>query len=210
MRFSTGTSNVHSLLHFDLSSIPAGSTITGASLRVRVNSGGTGHGTHTLLFKRLIVSWIEGTKGGVAADAGEPTWNNREHPATAWGGVGASGAADLQQDNGTDKVLWSTLMGTGATTPYNWADIFANLNGSYTIADVIAAIQETIDDFGGHLNLHLDVESGGVNMVLMHRWASRHDATADNRPLLEVTYTPPASGTGERRSNMSLAMGIRI
>ncbi len=71
------------LFKFDLSSIPAGATITSAKLRLY---GWTYYATTNQNYAcaRLLREWGEGTKDSAAADIGEVTANSAKHNQVAW------------------------------------------------------------------------------------------------------------------------------
>lgn len=71
-----------SLIHFDISAIPAGSTIVKASLRLWMVGGGPGGVTAY----PMLEDWIEGTSDGTT---GVASYNERI-PGTAWSGTGAT------------------------------------------------------------------------------------------------------------------------
>ena len=76
------------LLRFDLSSIPAGSTVTSATLQLSVvKVPGSGPVNSTFDLFRLLASWRQGNKGGnngAPATTGEPTWNARMLGTANW------------------------------------------------------------------------------------------------------------------------------
>src|SRR5512138_812365 len=82
-----------SLVKFDLSSIPAGATITSAVVKltlVKVPSFGPVDSTFDL--RRVNAGWGEGTNvgnAGAPAAPGEATWNERQNGTAAWTAPGA-------------------------------------------------------------------------------------------------------------------------
>jgi hypothetical protein len=100
--FDAGKGPRHTLFWFDVSSIPSGATINSATLNVYLLNNSVGGDTTGFNLGCLKVPWIEGTKPGeTPAGTGEPTWNNRAHPSTAWGAPGAVGTADIESDSKT-------------------------------------------------------------------------------------------------------------
>ncbi len=89
------------LLRFDLSTLPAGVTITSAVVQlavVKVPSGGGSDSIFDLV--RLTAAWGEGSKvspvgssKGALASSGEATWNAREQNVANWTAPGAASDA---------------------------------------------------------------------------------------------------------------------
>jgi hypothetical protein len=91
------------LLRFDLSSIPGGSTINSATLRMQATQIG---GTLNINVYELLQSWNEGTGNGTA---GEANWINRA-PSTAWttaGGTFNPTAVATLNTNSTGQHSWN-------------------------------------------------------------------------------------------------------
>ncbi|MEZ5301371.1 MAG: hypothetical protein R3F11_12065 [Verrucomicrobiales bacterium] len=66
---------------FDLSAIPAGSVITGASIRMYLTKAPDSAASSTFAFHRMLRDWGEGSgfgdnPGGEPAQAGEASWNS--------------------------------------------------------------------------------------------------------------------------------------
>ncbi len=80
--------NGHVLLQFDLSTIPAGSTITGATLQLEaIGKTGAAADSSVINIYEVIEAWDEGTGG-----SNDATWNNRQ-TATPW--LTAGGSVDV-------------------------------------------------------------------------------------------------------------------
>lgn len=76
-----------SLLRFDLSSIPAGSTVVSAKLSLAAASNENGGDISAYAVLSGNAGWIEGAKSGTAAGSGEPNWSYRNAgTSTAWAG----------------------------------------------------------------------------------------------------------------------------
>src|SRR5438105_3893006 len=58
------------LLHFNLSTIPAGATITSASLRLTAENRGQ-NGDRTMTLHKLLQDWGQGTSGGGGSGGGQ-------------------------------------------------------------------------------------------------------------------------------------------
>lgn len=107
---ANGSPRNRALFRFDLSSIPAGAVINSARLRFTVVQSGAETPPANFELHRVLSSWGEGRKSGLAATAGEATWAARFHAQTNWA-VGGGLA-------GTDFVAAPTataLLGTNGT-----------------------------------------------------------------------------------------------
>jgi hypothetical protein len=164
-----------SLLRFDVAgSLPAGATVTGAELRLRMTN--TIAGNRTCSLHRATQSWGEGTSssdtasgggGGAAPTTGDATWGFRFYSTTAWtsaGGVFAAGAsAATTVGNLYQTYSWSSPQ--MAADVQGWLDAPATNHGWILIGD----------------------ES---TTVTAKRFASRENATTAWRPVLEIEYAP--------------------
>jgi hypothetical protein len=164
------------LLSFDVSGIPAGSTITAVDLTLNISQAAPLTPPTTVFAHRVLGAWGEGASdsgtpggGGILAAAGDVTWTMRVFPGTAWatdGGdfaPGASGSA-AAGDSGPFTI---------ASTPGLVADVQGWLDGTTTNAGWI-----------------LIAPSVGANA---RRFDSRENLIPGNRPVLTVTFSPPSS-----------------
>ena len=87
------------LLQFDLSAIPAGATVTGATLLLQATANAS---PFMIDVYRLTEAWVEGSGGTSAAN-----WNNRL-PGTAWTGINGASV------DSTPAATWATLPPAGA------------------------------------------------------------------------------------------------
>jgi len=170
------------LFRFDLTSVPAGSTINSATLKLSVVlTPGIGAANSNFKLHRLTANWIEGNKtsppgpgtsgNGALATAAEVTWNNRAHGITAWsGGVGATG----------DFIVSSS------------ASVAVTGNGSYSwsstqlTADVQGQLANAALNYGWLL-----VSDNEASGRTVRGFGTEQSTLAANRPVLEVDYTPP-------------------
>lgn len=161
-----------SLLRFDLSSLPAGATITAVSLRLNLSAVTT---APTLLgLHRATQSWTEGPadpagneSAGSAAIAGDVTWQFASQPTAAWTTPG-----------GDSLPSPSATLTVGSTAGfYTWSD-----PGLAT--DVLDWIADPGANFGWILR---DPES---NPQTAKRFASSEHANPDWRPLLTIEFIP--------------------
>jgi glucose/arabinose dehydrogenase len=142
----------HGLFQFDLTAIPAGSTVTSAIFQLSAIGIPTiGDVDSTFSLHRLTASWVEGTKvgtSGAPAATGEVTWNSREHALLAWttpGGdfdVTASAATFV---SGVNSYQWT---GTSLTANVQlWVNNPAQNNGVLLMSDS-EATAKTAKRFG--------------------------------------------------------------
>jgi hypothetical protein len=193
-----GSSNKkRSLIEFNLSAIPAGSTITSVTVtlflaQVAGSGGGAGFGgTLTLSLHKLLQSWGEGTSGsptsasvggtgqGFTAVNGDSTWtdsffNTNPTLATAWTTPGGNFVAASSADN--------TTTASAINTPYTWSS-------SQLMADVQSWVNGTSANDGWELLSNLET----TPTSFLGFW-SKDGAAANNNmaiaPTLSVTFTP--------------------
>jgi glucose/arabinose dehydrogenase len=161
------------LLRFDLSSIPAGSTVTSATLQltvVKVPANGPVSSTFDLF--RLLAGWNEGTKtgsNGAPATAGETTWNARLLGTANWAAPGAKSDAAA-----TASV--STAVGSAGNVKYSWT-------GSDLAADVQLWVNDPTQNFGWLLTSRAEGSARSVR-----GFVSRQGGAGAG--VLTVVYTP--------------------
>jgi spore coat protein A, manganese oxidase len=160
------------LLAFDLSSLPAGVTIT--AVEVRLNAT-TVNGTNNLALHRLNASWGEGTaagnlNGGATATAGSATWTHRQFNTTTWTTAGA----DFQATASASQ----SVAATGAIT----------ITSPALLADV--QMWQSMPSMNHGWILRANEVTNNTNLS----FGSRENATASLRPQLVVTYVMTAGG----------------
>jgi len=176
--FDAGTDGIggvrRGLLRFDLSAIPAGSTVTSAALQltvVRVPGNSPVNSIFDLF--RLLSNWNEGNKGGnngAPATAGETTWNARMQGTLNWTSPGA-------KNDAVATASASTAVGSAFNAKYSWS-------GSGLVADVQFWVDNPSQNFGWLLTSRSEGSRRSVR-----GFASRQSGA--NAGTLVVNYTPP-------------------
>jgi len=165
------------LLLFDLSAIPAGSTINSVTLEVTDLSGAVVQPS-TFELHRLLVSWGEGVKTGnqgQAATTDEATWNSRFHDTIPWSTPGGAPDADY-----VATISGSTLVSAAlATNRYT----FASTPG--LVADAQSWLDSGTTNFGWIL-----ISDSESTPQTSRRFGSRED-TAGREPKLTIAFSTP-------------------
>ena len=183
-RFIAGRTGVNSnglirrgLLQFDLSSIPANATITNVKLTMEMVKTPAGSGARTISLHTVTKDWGEGTSNdgsgggsgnGASATTNDATWLHNFYNTSTWTNTGGDYAATASGSASVD--------GLGS---YDWTS-------AGMITDVQNWLNGTTSNFGWAV-----IGDESVLKTTKH-FASKEDATAANRPTLEVTYTLPA------------------
>ncbi|MCP3918152.1 MAG: DNRLRE domain-containing protein [bacterium] len=161
-----------SLLRFDVTAIPAGSTINSVTLSLEMNM--TISGDQVVDLHRAIVPWGEGASdpggqegGGTAAVAGDATWIHTFSGGCIWSTAGGDFAPSAS-GSGTVGLV---------PGPYTFT-------GAGLAADVQAWIDGTLPNHGWLLK-HTDE----VNAASAKRFASRQHPTMSVHPRITVDFT---------------------
>ncbi len=167
------------VISFDLAPIPAGATITGATLRLNMSSGDDALRTTTV--QSLLADWGEGASDapgaegqGAPAAPGDATWLFRFFPGSPWTTPGGDFAPG---------VLASTQV--GGLGVYTWS-------GPNLAANVQSWLDNPASNFGWILRGDEAVNGSAK------RFDSSESPTLDFRPALIVEYTvvPAPSAAG--------------
>ena len=182
-----GGARRRALVRFDLGTIPAGATITSASLRMNVSK--TTNGDQTVNVRRVTADWGEGTSNansnegsGAASTTGDATWIHRFKATSNWTTPGGDMAGVVSAGN----VV-------GGVGPYTWS-------GTQMVADIQGWLTTPSTNFGWIL---VGDES---TTNTSKRFDSRENPTSANRPQLTVNYTTATSVDGSTET--PVAFGI--
>ncbi|MCH2107450.1 MAG: DNRLRE domain-containing protein, partial [Planctomycetes bacterium] len=166
------------LIQFDLSGIPAGSTINSASLQLRVSQ--TISGTQSMGAHLVTSDWGESTSdapgqegGGTPAATGDATWFSAFHPDTDW-----------ITDGGDFEASPSAVTGvSGSGSSPVWSS-----------ASMAADVQDWID--GAKPNFGwIIVHQNEAPLGTAKRFGSR-EGSSSSRPVLTIDFTPGAAQVG--------------
>jgi hypothetical protein len=157
------------LLQFDLSSIPAGSTIHSVQLTVTVVQVKSPT-AQVVSLHRMMSAWVAGnqvsnTGNGVAAAPGDATWLHRTSP-TTWTNPGG--------DFISGSSASTSVAGLGE---YSWT-------GAGLVADVTGWLANPSSNSGWAM-LGNETVSQSVKVI-----GSMQNTTASSRPRLLVNFTP--------------------
>ena len=158
------------IMAFDLSTIPAGATVTACTLTVNVTQRTSPTAGHV---RRLCGEhWLDGD-GQSEAQATWTVWKS----ATNWGVAGAGSTASCGAGGDyttTDEVAYTPPAGTGL----------------FTFTGVTALCQDAVSLRSGRLRLRIsqDAESTQSNLI---KFDSSDATTASKRPKLTVTWSAP-------------------
>ncbi|MEL7474381.1 MAG: DNRLRE domain-containing protein [Planctomycetota bacterium] len=164
------------VLQFDIATaVPAGATITSATLQLRMNRTIAGNTDTTL--HRVTTPWGEGTTdafgqegGGGVSTTDSSTWIHSFWPATAW----TSPGGDFDAISSADAIV-------GGNGFYVWSS-----------AELAADVQLFLDDPA--MNNGWILIGNETSAPTAKRFDSREATTAANRPQLILTFDPPAGG----------------
>lgn len=170
-----GGSLRRALMQFDVAgSVPAGATITGATLTLQLNK--TAAGNLTLGLRRLTQDWGEGASnapgeegGGAGSQPGDATWIHTFFNSSFWTNAGGDFSATLS----ASQVV------PFPSGPYSWSS-----------AQLIADVQDMLDNPGNNFGWILFPDSPQTGNA--KRFGSRENPNPAQRPRLDITYT---SGT---------------
>lgn len=166
------------LVSWDLSVIPAWSTIQSVSLQLNVAQ--TIAGAEPVSLHLLTAAWGEagsvgsglGGGGGGAAQPGDATWSHRLFPGTAWATPG-----------GDYLAAASASLAVGGVGPAIWAST------PQLVADAQGWLANPAANHGWILI------GNELASVTAKRFDSHEQSNAANRPRLTITYLPPTAAS---------------
>ncbi|QQS08695.1 MAG: multicopper oxidase family protein [Phycisphaerales bacterium] len=161
------------ILAFNLSSIPAGSTINSVTLKLTAIQNNAS-GNFNITLHKVLADWGEGTStGGTGGGSGgapttnSVTWIHRFFSGTNWSTAGGQFTAGS-----------SATLSVGATGAYTWSS-------AGMITDVSNWVNNSSTNFGWI------VRGNETTLGSTKKFASRTFATTASRPTLTVDFTPP-------------------
>ncbi|MBL9149374.1 MAG: DNRLRE domain-containing protein [Phycisphaerae bacterium] len=159
------------VIKFDVSAIPAGSTIESVTLKLQCTKAGSST-PQTIALKRLLASFGEGASsafggGGAPSQAGDATWIHRSYPSVLWSTPG-----------GEFVPTASATKSVGVPASYVWASTPA------LVADVQGWLDNPAANFGWL------VQGNETTLNSVKRFDA-HETTGSTKPLLTITYAPP-------------------
>ncbi len=173
------------LIAFDVSSIPAGSTITSVSLTLHMSR--TTSGAQNIQMRRVLADWGEGSSGagrgeggGAASTTNDATWVHRFFNTASWTTPGGDFATTVSATTSVNQIA-----------NYIWS-------GSGLVADVQAWVDGTASNFGWILL------GNEVPIATAKRFDSSENTTVAFRPQLDVLYM----GTAVEAHTWSVIKGL--
>lgn len=172
------------IIKFDVSSIPAGSTINSAILSI-YQEGDVG-GACSIYVYRVFKSW---TSSGV-------TWNDWINPDSEWGTAGCNNANDGGSDNSEDGSGYDRVSTASATySRASWEGVgFKNWDIT-TLVD--GWVNGTMVNNGVRIGTSLNCNYDGASDF--SKFTSSEGSTSANRPKLIINYTEGATPSSRSR-----------
>ncbi|MGE3966025.1 MAG: DNRLRE domain-containing protein [Planctomycetota bacterium] len=178
------------LIAFDLTAVPAGSTITNAVLTLNMSQ--TIVGAQTVSLHRASQDWGESTSNalvgegsGTVAEPGDATWLHTFSPGGFWTTAG-----------GDFEPAASAATAVSGLGFYAW-------QGPGMVSDLQTWLDSPSSNFGW-------VVRGPESGVSAKRFDSRENPVDANRPRLVITFTPPAGFSDFVRGDCNLDGSINI
>src|SRR6185295_8896498 len=164
---ANGVDKRRGMIAFNLSTIPAGSTVTAVTLTLYMDKANSTATPRTVFAYKVLADWGEGTSTapsgggqGGPATTNSATWIHRFYPGTLWSVAGGQFTAASSASTST----------TAINTFYSWS-------GAGMIADVQGWVNTPANNFGWMVKGDDTVAEGGSR-----RFVSRTGATSAQRP----------------------------
>ena len=161
------------LIAFDLTSIPANATITGATLSMYLSKSGPSSAAVNISLSKALRDWGEGASNagspggdGAPAQAGDATWLHTFYNTSFWTTPGGDFSPTIS-----------------ATTPVGAENTTHLWGGSGLLADVQAWVSDPASNFGWV------IRANEIDAASAQRLDSREHAT--HPPQLTITYQVP-------------------
>ncbi len=200
--FTNNGTERRAVLHFDVSSIPAGSTIVAATVTLHQNRVAGGSSPSDLFgLRRITADWGEGTSDGGTSEGGggpatpnDATWCERFYQVAQWANLGGdfispASATIAVGTTSPASYVWGPTAGLAADVQ-GWVDAPASNFGWILIQDLVSPPP-------------LGEPEGAVGTA--RRFDSR-EGTAAVQPRLEVTYLQPPTVEVPTLSHWGLAL----
>jgi len=165
---SNSGGNERMILKFDISSIPAGSTVIGATLKLKTDYLENSLGRTHQAYRLTQTDWVEGTGSYTPELSGTCCWTYQQYATLAWTSAGGTYT--------TDGGASATVLAAG-----NWME--------WTVTDQVQ--YACTNDIDAHFLIRDGTENGSAHLV-MYKGES---TGVTNAPKLEVTYTVSATFT---------------
>jgi hypothetical protein len=167
------------LVHFDVSVVPAGSTIEGVVLFLNMSRSLVGD--RQVALHRATAAWGEGASdaagqegGGDPSEPGDATWVHTFFDGTFWSAAG-----------GDFEPLASASIAVGDEGAYSWGSTVE------MEADVSAWVDDPAQNFGWVL-VGEETDLAGEGFLSAKRFDTRELGAAGGvGPQLQITFTPP-------------------
>lgn len=174
------SSRARSLIKFDLSSIPAGSTIISANL-VMTKTGGSSSAATPIAAHRITNPWTENT-GSCSGRSRAASWNQR-----------------------MTSTNWTTAGGDFSSTAESTVTVAANAQYTWNVKNLVQAwVNGTYTNNGLMLKR---VTEGSANQKY---FASSEATSASQRPRLDIVYQGPPTGAIVNWSNGNIGESISV
>ncbi len=182
---ATGTGAVRrGVIAFDVAgAIPAGSTITSATLKLNMSRTHFTSGPETIRLRRLTSNWGEGTSvgmmgegGGAGSTAGDATWIHTFFNNAFWTTAG-----------GDFSAVTSASAVVGNPGAYSWG----------STAEMVADVQGWLDNPASNFGWILIGNEAGISTA--KRFDSKDNLLPAVHPELVVEFTPGGGGTAAGR-----------
>lgn len=164
------------LLHFNTATIPAGATITAATLTIYTNK--TAPNATGIELHKVNSDWGEGTSdaagneaSGAPATTGDATWSQRMFPSTSWSVGGGDFVA------ASSGGIANVEAGIGSVTALT-------ISGAALVAVIQSWINTPASNFGWAIISNDEQASASVKRLI-----SRNSTTVAQRPSISITYT---------------------